>query len=122
MAVSSVLLGASRAFALLYSCYTSYRVWRPPVSLSGNDDDSDDGDASKKRTKKRVPAWAFRAFFYVGIIVMVSLDTAIFTHFRPSYLSERWSVAEVASLLAMGAGMKLRTDSFKALGEFFTYQ
>lgn len=136
MDLSSTLLGTSRALALLYSCYTSYRVWRPPTSLSGNDNDSKDdqstdqkrngavkkADSAGEKKKKGTPASVFRVFFWAGMLAMVGSDVAIFTYFRPSYFSERWGVFEVASLLAMGAGTKLREDSFRALGEFFTFQ
>ena len=125
-------LGASKALSLLYAAWLSYRVWRPPAGLA-----SEEGTQSPRRRQQagettvdvfsqfnesNLSSATFRILFAVGMVLMASTDVAILVWKGNDFFQQPWRVRDVAALLAMAGGVKLREDAYAALGEFFTFK
>ena len=127
MRASAIALVCTRTLSLLYICFTSYRVWRPPASLTGDDREPQVAGAAAAQggLESLISPAAFRIGFYTSLLGQAIFDVVIFQVWGEGWSSsikERWTLGDLMALLAMDISMRLRVASFKALGRFFTYK
>lgn len=132
MMQTALLRRVTRLLAFIYACYTSYRTWRPPVSLTGQPEANGHGQATDGGWRKRgyptesdVTPSAFRILYIIGVTGMVVTDLGILWYFSggpKGFLDRPWSVADLVSLFVMELSTQLREYAFEALGAFFTFK
>lgn len=124
---------ATRLLAFVFACYTSYRTWRPPTSLTGETAASQNSPVNgasgwRKRgypTESDVTPSAFRTLYAIGMLGMIASDLGILWYFSGGpigFLDQRWTAGDIAALAVMEAATRLREAAFKALGQFFTFR
>ena len=79
-------------------------------------------DVLSQFNESRLSSATFRVLFAVGMCIMVATDVGILAWKGAGFFKEPWRLRDVAALLAMAAGVKLREDAYAALGEFFTFK
>ena len=125
----------TRFIAFAYACYTSYRTWCPPTSLTGKPEANghepnkkpDDGGWRKRGypTESDISPAGVRIRYALGMSGMTATDLGILWYFSGglwSFLGQSWSISDLVSLAVMHLALGLRERSFKALGEFFTFK
>lgn len=130
---------ASRAAALAYSFWTTWRVWAPPKNALVSSDEAAASSTSKVdangKTTKALPAhtgWEvsmtptqWRILFATSVSLQVIFQIWVFQYYSGGwrgFINAPWTYMDILALVCMGGAAKLRRSAYKTLGKYFTYK
>lgn len=130
---------ASRAAALAYSFWTTWRVWAPPGnSLISSDEaaatsSSNNADANGKiKVSPAHTGWEvsmtpmqWRILFATAVTTQTLFQLWVFQYYSggwTGFINAQWTYMDILCLVCMGGAAKLRRSAYKTLGKYFTYK